>query len=162
RSFRQLEEATTNAPEPSALPRQLTARARRLLLVGQELLGKLRGMADQFAAEPQSSGIQELGSWPGIDSTDPLAGRYRETVAMLDTALRTVQAYPDSPSVQLRLCDGLEAVLGVVSEHSTVLQGLVERRKSEALRIDRLADFLLSLATNKPVDVAAMFSLAES
>jgi HD-GYP domain-containing protein (c-di-GMP phosphodiesterase class II) len=166
RSFHQLEEAvSSNAIEPVALPRQLTARARRLLLLGQELLGKLRAMADQFGSEPNASGldsVREFGSWPGIDSVDPLAARYRETIAMLDTALRTVQAYPDSPSVQLRLCDGLEAVLAVVSEHSGVLQGLVEQRKSEVLRIDRLAEVLVNMAANKPVDVASLYSLAET
>ena len=163
RSFRQLEEA----PDPAdvgALPRQLTARARRLLVMGQELLATLRGLASSFATEPhaqKSDAIQELGVWPGLDAADPLTARYRDTVAMLDTALRTVQAYPDSPSVQLRLCDGLEATLGVVSERIGYLQATIEQRKSQALQIDRLAEALLNLSLGKPAEIGAFVHLAE-
>jgi hypothetical protein len=163
RSFRQLEESAAT-PEAPALPRQLTARARRLLLQGHDLLTKLRGLAECFPSELDPTGsetVPDLGTWTGIDTADPLTGRYRDTAAMLDTALRTVQAYPDSPSVQLRLCDGLEAILGVVAERWTVLKALSEKRKNDALRVDRLADLLLKLADGKPADAAAFMELAE-
>lgn len=164
RSFRQLEESGPPA-DPAALPRQMTARAHRLLVMGQELLANLRGLAGCFGTEPHATegdAIQNLGTWPGIDAADPLAARYRDTVAMLDTALRTVQAYPDSPSIQLRLCDGLEATLGVVSQGHEYLQAAVEQRKSQALRLDRLADGLLNLSLNKPVEVGLFVELAEA
>jgi len=162
-SFRQLDEAKA-AGEGFALPQQLTSRARRLLLTGQQLLTSLRGLADVFRAEtrPAGSDIPALGCWVGIDYADPLAVRYRETAAMLDTALRTVQAYPDSPGAQLRLCDGLEATLGVVSERSAALKYAVGRRKHEALRLDRLATLLLDLADGGAVEIAAFQTLAES
>ena len=87
--------------------RQLTARARRLLEHGRALLGKLRVLADELdvPADPRAR-LPE--------NADPLAILYRDTAAMADTALRMVQTFPDAPSVQLHLCKGLEAILGVV------------------------------------------------
>ena len=163
-SFRQLHEGEPVSAD-AAMPRQLTARARRLLLVGQGLLGHLRGLAESFASDVRAPGaepVPELGKWPGIDHAHPLAVRYRETVAMLDTALRTVQAYPDSPSAQLRLCDGLEAALNVVAERGAALHATVEERKNESLRVDRLAEMLQSLAGGQPVEARAFVGLAES
>lgn len=162
-SFRQLDEAKA-AGDGFALPQQLTSRARRLLLTGQQLLAGLRTLADVFRLEPRLAGseVSALGVWVGIDYADPLAVRYRETAAMLDTALRTVQAYPDSPGAQLRLCDGLEATLTVVGERSAALKYAVGRRKHEALRLDRLAALLLDLADGKNVEAAAFLTLAES
>ena len=70
------------------LPTQLTARARRVLERGRELLGRLRPLADQLESKPAAL------AQPGAD---PLARLYRETAAMIDSTLRTVQAFPDAP-----------------------------------------------------------------
>jgi hypothetical protein len=161
-SFRQLHESD-ESPDGPALPCQLTSRARRLLLTGQGLLGDLRGLADAFPSDmPITEAYPPLGKWPGIDPTDPLAVRYRETVAMLDTALRTVQAYPDSPGAQLRLCDGLEASLNVVAERAATIRGAMEARRTLALRIDSLADMLSRLAARHPVETSEFINLAEA
>src|SRR5262249_50782436 len=63
--------------EGAALPAQLTARAARLLRRARELLAELRGLTD----EPQLR----------REETEPLAVMYRETVAMTDLVLRTLQ-----------------------------------------------------------------------
>src|SRR5438094_622508 len=76
-----------------ALPTQLTARAGRVLKQCRDLVGQLR----TFAEEPL---LQDL--------ADPLAVYYRETAGMIDTVLRTVQSFPEAPSAQIRLCEGLE------------------------------------------------------
>jgi hypothetical protein len=135
------------AAEATALPRQLTARARRLLEQGRNLLDRLRTLADHFDAAGTS--------------TDPLAGRYHETTAMADTALRMVQALPDAPSAQLRLCEGLEALLGVIAERVAGLAAVVEQRRHEATRIDGLAELLTCLHAAKPVSLEPFFKLGE-
>ncbi|MBL8792352.1 MAG: HD domain-containing protein [Planctomycetia bacterium] len=161
-SFRLLEEAyAPTATEPPALPRQLTARARRLLMHGQGLLKQLRGLAEHFASELREPS-HELGVWSGIDPNDPLALRYHSVVAMLDTALRTVQAYPDSPSAQLRLCDGLDAVLSVVAERSAAVQAAVLYRRREAMRVETLAGWLQQLVSGEAVELSQLVNLAES
>src|SRR2546423_1347660 len=69
----------------ATLPAQLPARAARLLKRACALLGRLRGLGD----EPLLHG-----------DGDALAAQYRETLAMTDTVLRTVQAFPEAPSAQ--------------------------------------------------------------
>src|SRR5205823_1858444 len=86
----------------ASLPAQLTARAARLLRRGGELLGQLRALGEEPLLQR--------------DEDDPVGVLYRETVAMTDTVLRTVQAFPEVPSAQIRLCEGLEVILGVVAD----------------------------------------------
>jgi len=144
-SFRQLTLAP--ASDAPARPTRLTGRARRLLEVGHGLLGKLRSLAELFDAEARE---------------DPLAGRFRETVAIADTALRAVQGYPDAPSVQLRLCEGLEGTLNVVAERVAALRSAVERRGRDSERVEGLTDRLMALAAGKRPDLAPFVKLAEA
>jgi hypothetical protein len=133
---------------PPVLPSLLTACARRILERGRDLLGRLRPLADDFGeASP---------------AADPLAGFYRETVAMTDTALRTVQAFPDAPSAQLRLCEGLEAILGVVAQRLATLGAAVEQRRREAERVHTLAEGLTALHAGRVPDVKPFLALAEA
>lgn len=145
-SFRQLAAAPTAVGEPAALPSRLTARVHRLLKHGSSLLGQLRLLGEHFAA---------------TNDVDPLAERYAETVAIADTALRCVQAYPDAAAAQLRLCVGLEATLQVVAERIEVLHGAVARRRRDADRIATLADLLHSLETGKPTELKSFLNIAE-
>jgi HD-GYP domain-containing protein (c-di-GMP phosphodiesterase class II) len=145
RSFKQLVEPASGSEE-TRMPARLTARAHRLLQVGHGLLGQLRILGDLFGREGDG---------------DALAERYRETVAIADTALRTVQAYPDSPSVQLRLCDGLEGILGVVAERVAALQAAAAQRRREADRIALLAGLLQALASEQAPDLKQFIGLAE-
>jgi hypothetical protein len=131
-----------------ALPAQLTSRAARLLRRGGELLAQLRAMTD----EPRL--LQGEG--------DPLGELYRETVAMTDTVLRTVQAFPEAASAQVRLCEGLEAILKVVADRLVVFTGAIAARRRERGRLDALADLLGALAEGKPVEMGPLTSLAEA
>ena len=154
-SLRQLTEAAAVGDSAMLLPRQLSARARRLLGEGQELLTQLRKLADEFDLAPTGR--------PAIPSeADPLADRYRETLAMLDTALRMVQAYPDAPSAQLRLCEGLEVTLQVVSERTRHLRNALQQLRRETSRLKSFAGFLADLESGKNVDVQPFVSLAET
>jgi HD-GYP domain-containing protein (c-di-GMP phosphodiesterase class II) len=143
----------TAAPgESEVLPTHLTARARRILERGRELLGRLRELGDTLE---QSTAL-------GLSlADDPLTQLYRETAAMAGTTLRTVQAFPDAPSIQLRLCEGLEAILGVIAQRLTMLGVLVEQRRREADQVARLADLLETLALELEYDVKPFIALAE-
>jgi hypothetical protein len=98
----------------------------------------------------------------GTASADPLVRRFRETLAIADTALRSVPLYPDSPSVQLRLCDGLEGVLNVVAERSAALRWAVEQRRREVGWVETLTELLAALASGTAPAVAPFVALAEA
>jgi HD-GYP domain-containing protein (c-di-GMP phosphodiesterase class II) len=150
-SIRQLGDAEA-APAP-VFPTQLTARARRVIERGRELLARLRPMADQLENEAPT---------PPNSAADPLARLYRETAAMTDSALRMVQAFPNAPSAQLKLCEGLEAILHVVARQVGVLAGAVTQRRLWSERIDALAGLLASLAAGELVEVQSFTTLAEA
>jgi HD-GYP domain-containing protein (c-di-GMP phosphodiesterase class II) len=130
----------------AALPAQLTARAARLLRRAHELLGQLRPLAEAAATR----------------SADPLAHLCRESVSMTETVLRTIQAFPEAPSAQVRLCEGLEAVLGVVTERLATLTAAARRRGAENQRRQALAEILAALAAGCTVESKALLAVAES
>ena len=134
--------------EERPLPRQLTARARRLLERGRQLLSALRQLADTFAPAGE------------MDKRDPLTAYYRATAAMTDVALRMVPFFPDTAAAQLSLCEGLEATLEVVAARLRVLNAGVERRQQETAMIARLAELLTALNAGKPVTLEAFTELA--
>jgi hypothetical protein len=143
--------------EAPALPRQLTSRARRVLERGQGLLLRLRQLADAF--EPADSDMGPLP--PPFDRRDPLTRLYRETIALTDTALRLIPLFPDTTSAQLRLCEGLEAILNVVTARLLTLTAGVERQRQESGRIARLTDLLTALDTGQTIDRQPFLELAD-
>ena len=145
RSLRPLD-APTLASLP--VPTRLTASGQRLLLKGRTLLQALRSLADDPA-------IQD-------DPKDPLAVLHASTIAMIDTVLRVVQAFPPSASEQLRLCDGLEAVLDAVDERVATLHAGLNHRRDEAARIDYLAEILRRLARGQTVAPPPLQALADA
>src|SRR5437762_3356934 len=78
------------------------------------------------------------------------------------TAARTVQAFPEAPSAQIRLCAGLEVILGIVADRLASLTAALAARRREHGRIDALANLLGMLATGHPVEMAPLTSLAEA
>jgi HD-GYP domain-containing protein (c-di-GMP phosphodiesterase class II) len=144
-SLRQLNEHSPGMAEAGPMPQQLTARARRVLEHTHQLLGQLRGLADQ---------LDTLGSAGRLNT------QYRETGAMTETVLRVVQAFPDSPSAQLRLCEGVEAVLALIVQRIALLTQLLGRRRDEADRLKTLMDLLSRLANGQSVAVQDFITLA--
>jgi HD-GYP domain-containing protein (c-di-GMP phosphodiesterase class II) len=133
-------------------PPQLTDRARRLLAAAKSLLDRQRA----FTADPLYAGIAANTRDP-----DPLVAYHTETVAVMDSAVRLAQSLPDSPSVQLKQCTGLDGLIGIVQERLTVQERALALRKADAERIDRLAAIYAAMATHAPVGLAAVASLAE-
>jgi hypothetical protein len=144
-SLRQLTEVVLGEPESGRMPQQLTARARRVLEQSHQLLGQLRGLANQ------------LDSF-GTESS--LYSEYRRTSAMTETILRVIQAFPDPASAQLRLCDGVEAILDLAVQRVASLAHLLGRQRHEAEQLDTLTNLLSQLATGQSVAVQDYITLA--
>ncbi len=131
-----------------ALPTQLTAGTRRLLERGRELLSRLRTLGD------------ELDRLQSADTGTPLADWYRATVAMTDTALRTIGTFPNAPSVQRCLGEGIEVILQTVAQRVARLADAVQVRCRQRERVDTLADLLADLAAGRAVAVESVATLA--
>ncbi|MFO0929376.1 MAG: HD domain-containing phosphohydrolase [Gemmataceae bacterium] len=137
----------TAAPEEPK-PRQLSARARRVLERGRELLIHLRGMADHFT--PHSD-----------DAPAPLQHLYRDTVALIDTTLRTVALLPDSTATQMQLCRGLEVALEEVADRLHVLVAGSTSRQRETGQVERLAALLQAIDEGQACDHDALLGLVD-
>lgn len=133
-------------------PPQLTDRARRLLSAAKNMLDRQRA----FTGDPLYAAL-------AADSRDhdPLVAYHKETVAVLDSAIRLAQTFTDSPAVQLKQCNGLDGLIGVVQERLAVQERALARRKADADRIDRLASAYAAMATHAPVGLTAVAGLAE-
>ncbi|HEV3436831.1 MAG TPA: HD domain-containing phosphohydrolase [Gemmata sp.] len=131
-------------------PPQLTDRARRLLIMAKQLIDRQRAIA-----------TDPLFGLAGAEGPDPLIDYHRETIAVADSAIRVAQSFPNSPLAQLKQCEGLEGLLGVVQERLTIQERTLIRRRTDADRIDRLASVYASMSTGAPVGLTAIAALAE-
>jgi HD-GYP domain-containing protein (c-di-GMP phosphodiesterase class II) len=163
------------AHDPPILPKQLTARARRILGQGRELLGQLRNLADEFEplpipqtdatqtdplTQPSPDAVGQTAEKGGRD--DPLTEYYQETAAMANSALRMVQTFPDAASAQLPLCQGLETILRVVTERIAGITAVLDRRRREAAQLEMLASLLAALHARERINIQSFIALAES
>ncbi len=139
---------TPPAEKAGPLPTRLTARGARLLQQSRDSLQTLRGLAD----DPLLLG----------DAGETLPSLHAECVALLDVVLRAVQSFPDSASVQLRQCEGLEAVLRQAETKIGVLHAALAYRRRETQRIDALADVMRRMATGQPIEMNALQNLADA
>jgi HD-GYP domain-containing protein (c-di-GMP phosphodiesterase class II) len=141
--------AESDPTAPAAPPVRLTARGARLLRKGRDVLQALRTIADD----------REFGQ---LEENDPLTHLHREAVAMIEVLMRTVQSFPSAISAQLRMCDGLEVVLGDAEQRITLLCGSMAQRKRELGRINELAGIMTALATHQEVRLPALQALADA
>jgi hypothetical protein len=137
---------------PAGLPRQLTPRAHLLLKRGRELLTQLRAIDTELGVSEERF----------LDDSDPLADWHRDTVAMVNVALHIVQVFPDAPSDQIRLCEGLEIILTGVSQRVALLTQAMEKRRLEKEQVDTLADLLTCMETDQPIDLKPFVQIAET
>jgi HD-GYP domain-containing protein (c-di-GMP phosphodiesterase class II) len=151
-SLRRIAGAATSPAVPEGPMPQFTGRAKRLLASAKLLLDRQRA----FTADPHFAGLSAPNAEP-----DPIVGYHRETVAVLDSVVRLAQVFPDSPSAQLKLCDGLDGLLGVVQDRLAVQERALGQRRADADRIDRLAAFFTALHTNQSANLQAVATLAE-
>lgn len=150
--FRQSVRRLTGADDGDPIPPQLTQRAHKLLGDAKTLLDRQR----RFSADPIVAGLSSLAGAP-----DAIVSYHHETAAVMGSAVRMAQAFPDSPAVQLKMCDGLEGVLEVVKERLTVQERALALRRTDYTRIDRLAAMLAAMNRFQQVDLNLLAALAE-
>lgn len=129
-------------------PTQLTARARRLLEQAKELVARLKPLA----ADPVLPD----------DADDPLVRGVRSAAAVTEAAVRLVQAFPDSAGGQLRLCDGVEGVLGAAADKVGTIAAAAALRRQTAERVDTLAYLLAGLHEGRALALDPFTALAEA
>lgn len=147
-------EGSLNSAEPNATPAasattRLTGRGARVLRRGREMLHALRQ-------------ISEDADFQEIDPTDALMDLHAGAMAMLEVLLRSTQTFPPVVSAQLRLCDGLESILGEIEERIEILGSGLALRKHTAGHISELADYLHALAVKQPVGLGSFQGLADT
>lgn len=135
-------------------PTRLIARVRHLLERGRDLVLSLRKLAEEPLLSHGDPIIEEA-------ADDPLLSAFRDTSAMAESALRLVQAFPDAPSGQLRLADGLESILTAIGERVESLAQATAFRRSEIRRRDSLASLLRQLAAGEDLTPDPFLALAE-
>lgn len=91
-----------------------SARVRGSLERGRDLLAKLRALSEDRLLK--------------LSDEDPLNKRFQQSVAMVEIALRAVQTL-NAPGSQLHLCEGLEAMLDVVTERLESITSVLEQRR---------------------------------
>lgn len=148
-SLREIIGARQAAPDSQP---PLTDRARELLSEAQTLLARQR----KFSSDPL---IQGLSRKPAAG--DSLYAYHRETVAVLDGAVRLAQAFPASPSDQLHLCDGLHGMLSHVAERLLAQERALVQRRSDELRIDRIASVYSAMHHSQTAALNPVAGLAE-
>jgi hypothetical protein len=147
-SLRQLPGATRPPGEDEPLPSHLTARARRILPRVRDLLGRLRELAEH----PLLSRLDD----------DPLPGLHRRATLLAEVAVRALQTLPETPSLQLRLCEGVEGILADATRHTGALTALLDGRGREEGQIDRLSALLTALASGQATGLKPALELAEA
>jgi hypothetical protein len=126
----------------------LTNRARGLLEDARGLITRQRQISgDEFLAT--------------FSQDDALCQFHRKTVALTDAALRLVQAFPDAADIQLRLCDGVDAMLAVIRERLDGMHRALKEQKVHVGRIDRLGKLLADLAAGRLVPAKNFAEIAE-
>jgi len=140
-------------PSETTSSTPLTARARRVLTEARELIDCMKRLADEplLAGPPADQG--------SID-TDPLAIYYRETASMLVPAVRLAGTMPDMPSVQTRLAEGLEGILGTVRQRLAALGHALGQRRRDDDQVNRLSHLLVELDGTEVVDDTPLLELA--
>lgn len=138
------------------LPPQLTTRAHKLLHAAKLLLDRQR----QFTTDPLFAGLQ-VASERGGAEPDALVAYNRETVAVMNSAVRLAQIFPESPTLQLKLCDGLDGVLEIVKERLVVQERGLAQRRADFDRVDRLAAVYAALSQYRGVGLDPVAALGE-
>lgn len=129
----------------SALPLVLTSRARRILERGREQLNALKALQ-------QNPRVHEPG---GL-----MTAVFRETAALVQSALRLATNLPNAPGTQLQACEGIEAISATASRQLQTLQHCLSVLQEDENQLSFLQDFLDRLETGREVDSEELRQLA--
>lgn len=134
-------------------PTRLIQKVRRQLERGREIVAQLKLLADEPIVSEQDP--------DGIEGENPLWLAHREIAAMTEAALRLVQAFPDSPTAQLRLGEGLQSLMDSVADRLATLVAAIEARKAELGRRRVLARILVAIQRGEPFDPSELAILID-
>jgi hypothetical protein len=95
-----------------------------------------------------------------VGEEDPLPRLHRQTTMLAELAVRGMQTLPDTPSVQLRLCEGIETLVADGTRRAETLAGLLHERRREEGHIDQLAGLLAALAGGESLGLKPLRELA--
>jgi HD-GYP domain-containing protein (c-di-GMP phosphodiesterase class II) len=129
-------------------PTQLTARARRALERARDLVNQLKPLVTDPVLSTD-------------DADDPLVRGVRTAASVTEAAVRLVQAFPDSPGGQLRLCEGVEGVLGAAADRIGVLATAAAQRRQRVEKVDTLAHLLAGLHAGRAQALGPFTALAD-
>lgn len=144
----------TKSPPVLKLPSQLTARAKHLLFRGKDLIAQLKHLANTFF-------LSELDDDVSAQDSTSVIRLYKETAAMADTALRMIPNFPDSPSSQLQLCTGVEAIFQVITQRLRILKQTCSEKDLQVQTINRLADILVQIQGQKELPISSLHAISE-
>ena len=151
-SLRQLSDGMSGS---EIRPTRLIGRVRHLLERGRDLVARLRRLADED--------LLSKGDPIADDSRDdPLLKLFRDTSSMTESALRLVQAFPDAPSAQLRLSDGLDNILDSIEDRAESLAHALELRTTDIHHRDTLADLYQRLRNGEDLEPVPVLEIAEA
>lgn len=129
------------------LPSHLTARAVRLLQQTRALIQQLKKFTGETLLQ---------------DEAHPTALHYQDSVLLADLVLRTIQTLPEKPSLQLRLCSGVDVLLGIIQQRVGTLKAIVRDHEVEEQQLEELAGLLHQLHRGTLADINPFFALAEA
>ena len=138
-----------DAASDQVFPKMLSTRTRQLLVEARDLVTIQR----DISANPF---LREVGE------PSALAKHHQETVALTESALRLVQSYPDSAATQVRLNDGLRAMLTAIADRLAISRNALAIKAKQHDRIDQLARRLSDLAAGRVVNLAWFVELSDA
>ena len=151
RSQQQLLQTTLQQVLPAeklteGLPQHLSGGALRSLQRISELLRQLR----DYSNEPLFN-----------DDSSPAAVHYQDTVLLADLVFRTLKTMPEKPTQQMRLCSGLDVLIGVIDQRVSGSKQMIDKARKETAQLTSLARLLKRLASHTLRDINPFFTLAE-
>lgn len=124
-------------------PERLIGRARQLLERCRAMIVHARRLAAELT-----------------DADDPLVNGIQQISSMVEASIRFVQAFPNAPSSQMRLCDGLEGFLSAVADRIGAISEAADERRGDREQLESLAFWLKALHEGRPVSPEPLVKLA--
>lgn len=124
-------------------PERLIGRARQLLERGRAMILHLRRLTADVP-----------------DGDDPLAFGVRQISSMVEASIRFVQAFPNAPSCQMRLCDGLEGFHSAIAERIDAVTAAADRRRIDRERLEAMGHWLTALHEGRAIAPEPLVKLA--
>src|SRR5262249_16745268 len=78
-----------------------------------------------------------------------------------ETCVRMIQAFPESASAQLRLCEGMEPLVEIVSAEGQHLEALVDQRQQQIAMVQTLAMTLSDLHSERSTSLEQFLAIGE-